>query len=232
MRWLAALIIFLLPGIAAAQAISCQLPAKLPPSGPVAPEERRIVAIGGYTLALSWSPEYCRTRRSDPDDRFQCNGPVDRFGFVLHGLWPDGNGDLWPQYCRPVGAVPEAVARATLCVTPSVQMLQHEWAKHGVCAFAEPAAYFTAGRALYGAIRYPDMDALSRNRNLRAASFAAAFVARNPGLRTEAIRLRLNRRGWLEEIYICLDRRFRIRACPGDNAARDQRPVKIWPAAR
>ena len=232
MRWLAALIAFLPPGIAAAQAISCQIPAKLPPVVPAAPEERRVVPIGGYTLALSWSPEYCRTRRSDPDDRFQCSGPADRFGFVLHGLWPDGNGDLWPQYCRSGGRVPEVVARATLCATPSVHLLQHEWAKHGVCAFAQPAAYFAAARALYGAVRYPDMDALSRNRNLRAASFAAAFAVRNPGLRTDAIRLGLNHRGWLEEVYICLDRSFRIRTCPRDNAVRDGRPVKIWRAAR
>ena len=36
-----------------------------------------------YLLSLSWSPAYCL---SDPGAA-ECNGPR-RFGFIVHGLWP------------------------------------------------------------------------------------------------------------------------------------------------
>ncbi|MGE3745817.1 MAG: ribonuclease T, partial [Sphingomonadaceae bacterium] len=90
------------PAAANAQALSCRLPDSVPQaeveSGP-----SRVVPIGGYTLALSWSPEYCRFREKSGRDDFQCSRPTNRFGFVLHGLWPDGTGGRWPQYCRKSG---------------------------------------------------------------------------------------------------------------------------------
>lgn len=217
---------------AGAQAISCRIPDQLPAARPESPESRRIVPIGGYSLALSWSPEYCRLRRNDVDDRLQCAGPADRFGFVLHGLWPDGHGDLWPQYCRPAETVPGEVSRATICAMPSVRLQQHEWSKHGVCAFPSADAYFRASRMLYGAIRFPDMNALSRNRKLHVAGLAAAFAARNPRIKPGMLWVDLNARGWLEGVVVCLDRNFRPRSCPKGGADRDRRPVRIWRAAR
>ena len=180
-----------------------------------------------YLMSLSWSPSYCQAHPQDTD---QCAHKG--FGFVLHGLWPDGRGDLWPQYCRKGVAVPEPVLRETLCVMPSVELQQHEWAKHGVCAFRTPDAYFRASRALYAAVRYPDMDALSRNRDLRVASFAAAFAARNPGLRPGMMRVSIDTKGWLEEVLVCLDTRFRPTACRQDRADQDRRPLRIWRAGR
>jgi ribonuclease T2 len=222
----------LLPAIANAQAISCSVPDRLPPAQPEPSGKSRLVPVGGYTLVLSWSPEYCRFRQDSPRDRMQCGGQAARFGFVLHGLWPDGRGDLWPEYCRRTAPVPEPVLRATLCTMPSVELQQHEWAKHGVCAFPTPEAYFRASRTLYVAVRYPDMDSLSRNKNLRVASFAAAFVARNPGLKPGMMRVRLDGKGWLEEVMLCLDTRFRPTDCRSERADRDRRPVRIWRAAR
>lgn len=230
-RALAFLLGILIPSIAAAQAISCRLPDRLPVA-PLPGGEARHLAVGGYTLALSWSPEYCRFRQRSAEDHFQCGGPVSRFGFVLHGLWPDGRGDLWPEFCRKAPPVPEQVLRDTLCVMPSVELQQHEWAKHGVCAFRTPEAYFRAARALYASIRFPDMEALSRNRNLHVASFAAAFAARNPGLRPSAMRVGIDRKGWLEDVLLCLDTRFRPTDCRRDPADRDQRQVRIWRAGR
>ena len=228
---LALLLLAVVPAAAGAQAISCRVPDRLPASPPPG-GQARLLPIGGYTLALSWSPEYCRFRQQSSEDRFQCGGPASRFGFVLHGLWPDGRGDLWPQYCRKGVAVPEPVLRETLCVMPSVELQQHEWAKHGVCAFRTPDAYFRASRALYAAVRYPDMDALSRNRDLRVASFAAAFAARNPGLRPGMMRVSIDTKGWLEEVLVCLDARFRPTACRQDRADQDRRPLRIWRGGR
>jgi len=145
---LALLLLAVVPAAAGAQAISCRVPDRLPASPPPG-GQARLLPIGGYTLALSWSPEYCRFRQQSSEDRFQCGDPTSRFGFVLHGLWPDGRGDLWPQYCRKGGAVPEPVLRETLCVMPSVELQQHEWAKHGVCAFRTvPPERFTPPSAI------------------------------------------------------------------------------------
>jgi ribonuclease T2 len=229
---LAAALALLLPSAVHAQALSCRVPDNLPSGQPEPSGRPRILPIGGYTLALSWSPEYCRFRQDSGRDRMQCGGQAARFGFVLHGLWPDGKGDLWPEYCRKAGPVPEPVLRATLCTMPSVELQHHEWAKHGICAFPTPGAYFRASRTLYSAVRYPDMDALSRNKNLRVASFAAAFAARNPGLKPGMIRVALDGKGWLEEVMLCLDIRFRPTDCRKDRADRDQRPIRIWRAAR
>lgn len=220
-----------LPAAAGAQAISCAVPKRIQVT-PAPAGTPRLLPVGGYTLALSWSPEYCRFRQQNAADRVQCSGPTNRFGFVLHGLWPDGRGDLWPQYCRRAPLVPEPVLRETLCVMPSAELQQHEWAKHGVCAFRTPEAYFRAARALYAAVRYPDMDALSRNPSLRVASFATAFAARNPGLRPDAMRVSVDRKGWLEEVMLCLDTRFRPTRCREDRADQDRRPLKIWRAGR
>lgn len=121
----ALLLALLNPAAAGAQAISCQIPDRLPAARPDS-GERDVMPIAGYTLALTWSPEYCRTRKRSAEDHLQCGGPRERFGFVLHGLWPDGRGGRWPQYCRAADIVPEAVTRETLCAMPSVQLQQHE----------------------------------------------------------------------------------------------------------
>jgi ribonuclease T2 len=218
------------PAAAWAQAASCRIPATLPrpaPDGPSAREPRRMLPIGGYTLALAWSPEYCRMRAGSARDTMQCGGG-NRFGFTLHGLWPDGRGKNWPQYCAPAAVLPEQVIRENLCDTPSAQLLQHEYAKHGTCMTPDPARYFATSTRLYRSIAYPNMAALSRAPQTRA-SFTRAFARANPGLRPEMIRLNVNRNGWLEEVWLCLGTDLAPRRCVG--AAGDGRadaPLRIW----
>jgi ribonuclease T2 len=218
------------PAVLHAQASVCALPASLPrpvPDGPDADEPKRVMPIGGYTLALSWSPEYCRTRQASARDRIQCGGG-NRFGFTLHGLWPDGQGKSWPQYCAPAALLDEKVVRRNLCATPSPQLLQHEWAKHGTCMTPDPARYFATSTKLYRGITYPDMAALSR-RPQTTASFSRAFARANPGLRADMIRLNVNRKGWLEEVWLCLGTDLAPRRCKATGeGARANAPVKIW----
>ncbi|MGH6785471.1 MAG: ribonuclease T2 family protein, partial [Novosphingobium sp.] len=94
---IAAALVLLAPSIAHAQAYRCvppervALPVEAPkPDGPV-----RRVPIGGYVLAVSWSPEYCRGDTAS----MQCSGRQGRFGFVLHGLWPEARKGPPPQWC-------------------------------------------------------------------------------------------------------------------------------------
>lgn len=224
----------LLPAAAAAQALSCAVPrGALPVRAdlPSASQPKRVLPIGGYTLAISWSPQWCRENGRRPNARFQCRDS--RFGFTLHGLWPDGNGRDWPQYCAATGLLPQTVIRRNLCATPSAQLLQHEWAKHGTCMPGyTPARYFDRARSLYGRLRYPDMDALSR-RPLTAGRLASAIARANPGLEAGMMRITADRRGWLEEVWICLDTAMRYARCPAHQGGLAPRAaVKIWRGRR
>lgn len=194
---------------------ACAIPTDLPRpmlEGPTAEAPRRILPIGGYTLAVSWTPEYCVNRASSPQDRIRC-GAEKPFGFTLHGLWPDGEGAEWPQYCAPTRLVPEKDIRDHLCSNPSPQLIQHEWEKHGTCMSKTPADYLAKSRALYGELKFPEMDKLS-GRTMRAADFQKAFADANPGMAPDQMRLLVGKSGWLEEVWVCLDKGFRRHACP------------------
>jgi len=227
-------VLSLLPGVAEAQALSCVPPARLQrphPELPTADQPRRVLPIGSYTLALTWNPGWCRANGDTPGARFQC-GDRTSFGFTLHGLWPDGYGKDWPQYCKSAGIVPPAVIRSTMCATPSEQLIQHEWAKHGTCMAMPVRQYFGESTKLYRALRFPDMAALSR-RTLTVAQFRDAFAAANPGLPADAIRVTTTRQDWLDELWLCLDKSFRYERCrPGTGGAPPSALVKIWRGGR
>ncbi|HEX8484282.1 ribonuclease T2 family protein [Sphingomonas sp.] len=232
---LAAAAALLAPAAVQAQAYSCAIPASIPRARPdlaSADQPRRVVPIGSYTLAITWAPQFCRTGGNRPSARFQC-GSGNRFGFTLHGLWPDGVGKEWPQYCKPTGIVPRPVVRATLCATPSPQLIQHEWAKHGTCMPGErPATYFARATRAYAKLRYPDMNALSRSA-LTAGRFAQAMAAANPGLRADMMRVTADGQGWLDEVWLCMDTRFRYRRCPAHQGGlANGAALKIWRGRR
>ena len=226
---IAAIAVVLAPGIASAQALVCTPSANPPrpkPELPSADQPRRVLPIGGYTLAITWGPQFCRNGGFTPAARFQC-GSGNRFGFTLHGLWPDGIDKDWPQYCTTTDLLPPAVIKGMLCSTPSAQLIQHEWAKHGTCMGTTPAAYFARSSTMYAKLRYPDMDALSRG-PLTAGQFAAAFAAANPGIPANAIRVTA-KRGWLDELWLCLDTRFGYTRCkPGTGGLPANARLKIW----
>lgn len=221
-----------LPAPAVAQAYRCALPTELPrprPDGPTQSQPKRDIPIGSYTLAISWQPQRCRN--AGRDDRLACNSG-NRFGFTLHGLWPDGKGRDWPQYCRPAALLSEPVIRANLCMTPSVQLLQHEYAKHGTCMGISPARYFADASRLYASVRYPDMDALSRRRGLTVGHFAAAFARANRGMTPQMVKIATTKDGWLEEVRVCMDTRYRYRICPLRQGGANSSTLKIWRGAR
>lgn len=233
MRRAVAVALLALPGVATAQASTCAVPAQIERPRPDTPDSRtprRIVPTASYSLALSWSPQFCKERGTAS---FQCSADT-RFGFVLHGLWPDGAGRDWPQYCRPVELLPEATIRATLCATPSAQLQQHEWAKHGSCMNGSADDYFRRSTGLFGRLRFPDMDALSRQGGLTVASLTSAIARANPRIARGMMRIVTNKGGWLDEVWLCLDLKFAYARCTraqGGGAAPSTR-LKIWRTER
>ena len=218
-----------LPAAASAQAYQCKVPPrvsvpKIQKDGPT----RRVPTIG-YTLALSWSPEFCKGREAQRAHRMQCSGRSGYFGFVVHGLWPEGRGSEWPQWCVNPRSVTPQTARRNLCMIPSVPLIAHEWAKHGACMTKKPETYFKVTRILWNSLRFGDFDALSRKRDLTAGEIRDLFVATNEGWRAEAVGVKLNSRGWLQELRLCYDKRFRPAKCDARRfGPKDGTRVKIW----
>jgi len=208
----------LLAGASAAnaQAYQCNLPKAAPavrapvPDGPV-----RRMPVTHYTLSLSWSPEYCRGRERNTADAFQCGKRNGRFGLILHGLWPEGGNNRWPQWCPTARQASSTLVRQNMCMTPSAPLLAHEWAKHGSCMVRTPEAYFEVSRILWeaNARRFPDLDVLSRRKGLNAGMIREAFVIANPAWKPEMVGLKLNERGWLQEIRLCYGKDFLPTRC-------------------
>lgn len=226
----ALLAIALIPAPVLAQAYQCRVPKQIEQPQPPRPDgPRRDTPITGYTLAISWSPEFCRGGRAAQDPHnYQCNGSIGRFGFILHGLWPESSPGRYPQWCSLTPRPTEAELKANLCMTPVPWLLEHEWAKHGSCMAKSPAAYFQTAQALWKGINLPDADRLSRQPDLTVGDLRRAFVALNPGVPLAAIGVRTGN-GWLREVQLCYDRRLRPAACtaakfgPGGNV-----PLNIW----
>lgn len=221
--------LFSLPAAALAQAQSCLVPDKVPElrleRG--APGEVRKVPVQGYLLSLSWSPQYCRDKRASAADAGQC-GKDARFGFVLHGLWPEGVNQNDPAWCGEAKPLDADLVKQHFCMTPSAQLLQHEWAKHGTCMADRPEKYFRAASILYRAVRFPDMNVLSRQ-GVTGAAFASAFAKTNPGLTPAMLSITTTPGNWLKEVRICMDTNFKPRICPrGEPMVAPKRRLNIW----
>ena len=215
-----------------AQAWQCRAPVSLPRPQieQVSRAEIRRTPVAGYTLALSWSREYCKGKAGRG---MQCDSSIGDFGFIVHGLWPEGRGRDYPQYCRSAAVLPPAVLTQNICMSPDVKLLQHSWAKHGTCMSRRPETYFKAARVMFGAIEFPDMDRLSRQYKngtpLTVGGLTKAFADINEGLPANALRIKTNGRGWLQEVRVCLAKNFKPRRCPAHmQGARDAAQVKIW----
>jgi len=219
---------------AQAQSYQCRAPSILNPAPAErkpAGEPRRVKPITGYTLALSWSPEFCRMRKDQPRHKTQCSGDDGSFAFILHGLWPDARSSAYPQWCRATKKLPAPVVKRNFCMMPSAHLMSREWAKHGTCMARRPETYFQILRIMFSAVQYPNMDRLSR-RPLTAGKLRNAFALENDGLEPEHIRLKVNQRGWLQEVRLCLGKNFRPKRCPTYmRAVKPDQQVKIWRGA-
>lgn len=230
MRFSFAFALVAMPAAAHAASISCTLPATIEPIHEDGPNDKtpvRRLPIASYTLALSWSPQFCRGQGDKQS--FQCNSG-NRFGMTLHGLWPDGAGTDWPQYCKPVELISEAQIRRNLCITPSAQLNQHEYAKHGSCMGVTPAQYFDQSRTLYQALNFPDFDSLSR-RPLTVGQFKDAFARANRGrVPVNAIRVTVTGGPWLDELWLCMNTRLKYVRCAAnqDGGVPNARKLMIW----
>ena len=166
-----------------------------------------------YVLSLSWSPAFCL---SSPGAA-ECGGPR-RFGFIVHGLWPQYERG-WPEHCDARRAVSDEVVRGIADLMPAPDLVYHEWSAHGTCSGLEPAQYFELVRRAYAEVAVPqELTAPARAIEQPPASIAAAFLHDNPRLSARSIVVTCSGQETprLREVRICLDRDLSPRACSAD----------------
>src|SRR6516162_6110276 len=93
-----------------------------------------------YMLVLSYAPDFCDQPTGDKDPR-EC-GTGRHVGFVVHGMWPQGETGRGPENCGPARPVSQDIVSMTLGYIPTPSLIQHEWSAHGTCSGLDAAAYF------------------------------------------------------------------------------------------
>lgn len=207
---------------------ACVVPAQLSPAPiEIAPPDEivRDAPTVSHMLAIAWSPQWCADNAGDPAYADQCAAD---FGFVLHGLWPNGADGRHPRYCAPAPMIEATTVREHFCMTPSAELLQHEWAAHGTCGWDSPEAYFDQAAALWAAVTVPNLEPAA-DRPLTAGAVRDAFVAANPGLRREAIHIAVAERSRLREVRLCYDTAFAVAPCLGGLGAPDHARLALTP---
>lgn len=166
-----------------------------------------------YVLALSWSPGFCELDGDRTRNREQC-GESSGLRFVVHGLWPQ-NERGYPSDCGPAGRSPSRLALSEADgLFPSESLARYEWRKHGTCSGSSPGDYFRDVRRARDKVAIPPALAkVDRDQSWTAIDLERAFVAANPGLRTDMMSVAC-KRGVLQEVRICLSKDLReFRSC-------------------
>lgn len=214
------------------QAQACAVPADLSPARPYRVPTEDIVSnvpTAYHLLAVSWSPQACRSGNDYPDADHQCRD--NQFGLTLHGLWPNGApGTRYPRYCRPELAampVPARTVRQHFCMTPSPELQQHEWAAHGTCGWTKPEDYFADAARLWNGLNRPDLEAIPADR-LTAGAIRRAFAQANPGLDERSVIVSISE-GWFREVRLCYDLNYRPVACPIPLGPSDDTRIRLAP---
>ena len=154
-----------------------------------------------YLLALSWSPVYCDKH---PEDRQQCGSK--RFGFVLHGLWPQQADGGHPSNCATPSHLTEEARAYARTVFPSEKLIAHEWQTHGTCSGMAPKAYFKAADEARNSIRTPpQFEPGSRTQETTAREVSKAIREANPRITNSGLAVVCSGPE-LAEVRICLSK--------------------------
>ena len=161
-----------------------------------------------YVLTLSWSPVYCEHH---PEDRQQCGAR--RFGFVLHGLWPQYTNGGYPSSCAAPSPLTEDARAYGRTVFPSEKLVAHEWQKHGTCSGMDPKAYFKAADDARSAIRIPpELEPGARTRETTAQAVSKAIRDSNPRITNRGLAVVCSGPE-LAEVRVCLSKDLQPTAC-------------------
>ena len=145
-------------------------------------------------------------------ERNETGGLVKRLGFVVHGLWPQGETSRGPEHCGPASPVSQAIVQATLNYIPSESLIQHEWATHGTCSGLSAQEYFGQVEQAYTAVRVPEAyRSLDHDQTLGVKEIERSFAEVN-GAPAAAFRVSCHD-GELVGVEVCLSKDLEYQAC-------------------
>jgi ribonuclease T2 len=167
-----------------------------------------------YLLALSYAPDFCSEPQGVKDPR-EC-GSGRNIGFVVHGLWPQGENARGPEHCENASPVSQSIVQVMLKYLPTESLIQHEWATHGTCSSLSVSDYFAAVRKARDSVSVPkELDQPSQKLQLSPAQIEAKLAAANPGFPPAAFRTSCYQDGELQEVRICFNKDLSPRPCTG-----------------
>lgn len=164
-----------------------------------------------YLLSMSWAPDFCALPNGQKDPR-EC-GKGRQVGFVVHGLWPQGEQGRGPERCGNVRPVADRIVQAMLPYIPSASLIQHEWTNHGSCTGLDAATYFDQVRKVRDSIQIPaDFKAPQQPLDLSPAEIESKFAASNPKFPAGAFRTSCASSA-LQEVRVCFTKELSPRSC-------------------
>lgn len=165
-----------------------------------------------YVLSLSWSPQFCQTRKFPPTDQ-QC-GDGKRFGFIVHGLWPQYEKG-YPESCPSTYQLPEATVDKVLRMMPSQKLIRHEWEKHGTCSGLSAEQYFQQVETVFAGLKIPSpYQSPTAPVVTSLAELKKSFLEANPQLAETSITAQCSG-VYLREVRICLRKDLSPMPCGG-----------------
>jgi ribonuclease T2 len=191
-----------------------------------------------YLLVLSWSPTHCSSDAGrGRDDDLQCRSGRP-YGFVLHGLWPQYERG-WPEQCSTdePRTVSDSNMAAALKLSPSRQLVQHEWEKHGTCAGLSQDDYFAAAALAVESVNVPKAyRSPAQPLVVTPNAVKRAFLDANRGVPDDGLSATCSR-NQLAEVWVCLDKNLNPRSCSAEVrrkhcGAREVRMLSVrgdWP---
>ncbi len=190
-----------------------------------------------YLLVLAWSPTHCSSDAGrGRDDDLQCRSGRP-YGFVLHGLWPQHERG-YPESCSSAEReVSDANMAAALKLSPSRQLVQHEWEKHGTCAGLSQDDYFVSETLAIESVVVPKAyKAPAQPLVTTPNAVKRAFLDANPSIPDDGLSATCSR-NQLAEVWVCLDKNLAPRSCSAEVrkkhcGAREVRMLSVrgdWP---
>jgi ribonuclease T2 len=164
-----------------------------------------------YMLVLSYAPDFCAEPGGNKTPQ-EC-GSGRHVGFVVHGLWPQGETDRGPENCGG-SPVATSIVNSMLSYIPTKSLIQHEWTAHGTCSGLSAADYFALVRKARDSVQIPsDYQQPSAGIEVSPADFQSKFASANPSFPTVAFRTSCYKDSRLEEARICFTKDLVPRAC-------------------
>ena len=173
-----------------------------------------------YVLSLSWSPGFCATP-AGRGDTMQCGGQR-KYGFVMHGLWPQYEGKGWPEDCT-TERVDNATVQSMLSIMPSPKLVEHEWEKHGTCSGLDAKDYFEEATEAFHSVAIPRRyQAPTKTIPVSPDQMLHDFVAANAQFGDQGFAVLCSGNGrYLNEVRACLSKDLDGRSC-NQEVLRDQ----------